>query len=75
VLPILGNIQAEVARLATGLAQVKASLAELTERLDKFEHYFVHLLGMTERNTLDIKRLDQEMKEMKERVNRLEPQI
>ncbi len=48
-------------------------MAEFSERLDKFEGYFIHPLGMTERVNLDAQRLDREMKIMKDRLEQLEP--
>ena len=74
VLPILRDIQADVAELKRGQEQLARRVDVLSNGLDKFETYFTYLLGMTERNRLDIQRLDRDMKAMGSRLDQLEPQ-
>ena len=78
VLPLLQNVQKELADLkrtfGEGLARVEGKVDGLAERLEAFEGYFTYEMGLTARNQSDIKRLQGEMRALKERVDSLEPQ-
>ena len=74
VLPILRNIQAELSRLGASVERLEVKVAELSERVDSFEHYLTYMMGLTERNRADIQRLGREMRALQDRVAHLEPQ-
>ena len=73
VMLILRNIQKDLAELKQGLADVRADVRELSDHLESFEGYFTYQMGLTSRNTLDIKRLHG-IRALRERVDDLEPQ-
>ena len=73
VLPILRNIQADVADLKRESKETRADIRQLSERLDSFEAYFTYEMGLTSRNQSDIKRLQIRMTAVEERIDELEP--
>jgi hypothetical protein len=69
IMPILKKIQAEIAdvkrRVDFGNAEVKG----LSERMDAFEDYFTHTMGLTEQNKADIRRLGTRIRELESKIN------
>jgi hypothetical protein len=73
IVPILQRIQADVAELKRDLSDTKQALGGkidgVTERMDAFEDYFTYTMGLTQQNTLDIKRLHSEIAAIKARLD------
>jgi uncharacterized coiled-coil protein SlyX len=74
VLPILRNIQAELADLRREVGDMRSDIKVLTERFDAFDDYLTYLTGLNARNQVDIKKIKEEMRSLKDRVDELEPQ-
>ncbi len=74
VLPILRNIQADIADLRRESREMRQDIKSLAERFDAFDNYLTYLTGLTTRNQMDIRKLPEDMRTMKSRVDELEPQ-
>jgi septal ring factor EnvC (AmiA/AmiB activator) len=64
IMPILQRIQADIADVKKDVQRVdgkvdgvSGQVAALAERMDAFEDYFTFTMGLTQRNTADIKRM------------------
>jgi hypothetical protein len=78
IVPILRRIQADVAELKRDLLDTKQAIGgkidAVRERMDAFEDYFTYTMGLTQQNTLDIKRLRTEVAAIKARLDEPEGQ-
>jgi hypothetical protein len=74
ILPILQRIQADIGDLKRKVDLLTERMDHMTERMDAFEDYFTYTMGLTQQNTLDIKRLRTEIAAIKGRLDEPEGQ-
>ncbi len=74
VMPILRNIQAELAEVKKFVQRVEGKVDNVADRMDSFEGYLTYEMGRTTRSELDIKRLHGEFRALRDRVDDLDPQ-
>ena len=79
VMPILRNIQAELAEVNKSVQRVEGKVDNVADRIDilrriSFEGYLTYEMGRTTRSELDIKRLQGEFRALRDRVDDLDPQ-
>ena len=74
MLPILRNIQSDLADVKRTVEQVKIKVDSVEERMDSFEDYFTYPMGLTARNQMDVKKLQSDVRALRDRVEEFEPQ-
>lgn len=74
VVPILRNIQNEIAELKKTVQRIESKVDANGVRMDAFEGYFTYTMGLTSRSQQDIKKLQGEVRAIQEQLDTLEPQ-
>jgi predicted nuclease with TOPRIM domain len=74
VMPILRNIQAELAEVKRSVQRVESKVDTAADRMESFEGYLAYEMGRTTRGELDIKKLQGDFRALRDRVDDLEPQ-
>jgi hypothetical protein len=74
VMPILRNIQKDLADLKKSIGRVESKVDANATRMDAFEGYFTYTMGLTSRGQQDIKKLQGEVRAITEPLDALEPQ-
>ncbi len=72
VLPILQRIQADVADVKRDVGEMKATLAEHTDKFEEIEIYLAYATGLASQNKADARSIKSEIRTIKQRLEALE---